>query len=62
MARILLTHTPDMLRNYYGDRALAALRAIGGTASTERSKSALVAGVIFMAEALISGNCRASRL
>src|SRR5437016_2769708 len=25
MARVLLTHTPDMLRNYYGDRALAAL-------------------------------------
>jgi D-3-phosphoglycerate dehydrogenase / 2-oxoglutarate reductase len=29
MARILLTHTPDMRRNYYGDRALAALRALG---------------------------------
>src|SRR2546421_132659 len=25
MARVLLTHTPDMLRNYYGDKALAAL-------------------------------------
>jgi D-3-phosphoglycerate dehydrogenase len=29
MARILLTHTPDMRRNYYGERALAGLRALG---------------------------------
>jgi D-3-phosphoglycerate dehydrogenase len=29
MARIFLTHTPDMLRNYFGGRALAALRALG---------------------------------
>ena len=29
MARILLTHTPDMLENYYGPRALAALREVG---------------------------------
>jgi D-3-phosphoglycerate dehydrogenase len=29
MARILLTHAPDMLRNYYGARALAALRELG---------------------------------
>lgn len=28
MARILLTHTPDMLRNYYGERALGALREL----------------------------------
>jgi D-3-phosphoglycerate dehydrogenase / 2-oxoglutarate reductase len=27
--RILLTHTPDALRNYYGDEALAALRKLG---------------------------------
>ena len=27
--RILLTHTPDMRANYYGDQALAALRALG---------------------------------
>jgi D-3-phosphoglycerate dehydrogenase len=27
--RIFLTHTPDMLANYYGERALAALRALG---------------------------------
>ena len=29
MARILLTHTPDMRRNYYGERALAGLCALG---------------------------------
>jgi D-3-phosphoglycerate dehydrogenase len=29
MTRILLTHTPDMRRNYYGERALAGLRALG---------------------------------
>lgn len=29
MARILLTHTPDMRENYYGPRALAALRELG---------------------------------
>jgi D-3-phosphoglycerate dehydrogenase len=28
--RILLTHSPDALANYYGPRALAALQAIGG--------------------------------
>src|SRR6266699_1267688 len=29
MTRILLTHTPEMLRNYYGERALARLRDLG---------------------------------
>lgn len=29
MATILLTHTPDMLENYYGPRALAAMRKLG---------------------------------
>ena len=28
MARVFLTHTPDMLANYYGPRAVAALREI----------------------------------
>jgi D-3-phosphoglycerate dehydrogenase len=28
MPTVLLTHTPDMLANYYGPRALAALRAL----------------------------------
>ena len=29
MERILLAHTPEMRRNYYGERALAGLRALG---------------------------------
>ena len=29
MLTIFLTHTPDMLANYYGERALAALRKLG---------------------------------
>jgi len=29
MSRILLTHSPDNLVNYYGERALAGLRALG---------------------------------
>jgi D-3-phosphoglycerate dehydrogenase len=29
MARIFLTHTPDALTNYYGERALAGLRELG---------------------------------
>jgi len=29
MVRILLPHTPDMLANYYGERALAELRKLG---------------------------------
>ncbi len=29
MPTILLTHIPDMLKNYYGERALAALRKLG---------------------------------
>lgn len=29
MARILLTHSPDALANYYGERALAGLQALG---------------------------------
>jgi D-3-phosphoglycerate dehydrogenase len=33
--RILLTHTPDMRRNYYGGRALAGLQALGEIALHE---------------------------
>src|SRR5918912_1543155 len=29
MAKIFLTHIPDMLRNYYGDRAVAELKKLG---------------------------------
>jgi D-3-phosphoglycerate dehydrogenase len=38
MARIFLTHIPDMLANYYGDRALAALRKIGEVRINETGK------------------------
>ena len=30
MPTIFLTHIPDMLTNYYGERALAELRQLGG--------------------------------
>ncbi len=29
MTKIYLTHSPDALKNYYGERALAELRALG---------------------------------
>ena len=29
MPKILLTHTPESLQRYYGDKALAALQALG---------------------------------
>ena len=29
MPTIFLTHIPDMLKNYYGERALAELRKLG---------------------------------
>ena len=29
MPRIFLTHTPDIRANYYGDKAVAGLRALG---------------------------------
>ena len=35
MARIFLSHTPDMLKHYYGARALAALRELGDVALNE---------------------------
>ncbi len=46
--RILLTHTPHMLANYYGDRALAALRRHGdvrlnGSGRTLDDAAALIA-------------------
>ena len=36
--RILLTHTPDMRRNYYGARALAGLQALGEVVLHEGSE------------------------
>jgi D-3-phosphoglycerate dehydrogenase len=47
MALILLTHTPDMLRNYYGPRALEELRALG--------EVRLNSGGVLDTEALIEG-------
>jgi D-3-phosphoglycerate dehydrogenase len=36
--RILLTHTPDMRRNYYGEQALAGLQALGEVVLHEASE------------------------
>src|SRR5436309_15855029 len=38
MAIILLTHIPDMLKNYYGERALAELRTLGEVRLNETGK------------------------
>jgi len=46
MARILLTHSPEALANYYGERALAGLRALGevklGESATPLAGDALI--------------------
>ena len=38
MAKIFLTHTPDMLANYYGPRALAELRKLGEVRLNETAR------------------------
>lgn len=38
MPKIFLTHIPDMLRNYYGDRAVAAMRQHGDVFFNETGK------------------------
>lgn len=38
-ARILLTHSPDTLANYYGERALAGLQALGDVVLNPDAKS-----------------------
>lgn len=38
MPTVLLTHTPDMLANYYGERALSALRALCDVRLNETGK------------------------
>jgi D-3-phosphoglycerate dehydrogenase len=45
-ARILLTHTPDMRRNYYGTSALAGLQALGDVALHEADDPLDSAGLI----------------
>ncbi|HEX7073670.1 MAG TPA: NAD(P)-dependent oxidoreductase [Hyphomicrobiaceae bacterium] len=44
--RILLTHTPEMRRNYYGDRALAELRALGDVVLHEADEPLDAAGLV----------------
>lgn len=38
MKRIFLTHTPDVLANYYGERALAELRKLGEVRANQTDK------------------------
>jgi D-3-phosphoglycerate dehydrogenase len=45
-ARILLTHTPDMRRNYYGDKALAGLRALAPVVLHEGDAPLDAAGLV----------------
>jgi D-3-phosphoglycerate dehydrogenase len=47
--RILLAHTPDMRHNYYGERALAGLRALGDVVLHEQAEP--LAGEAFAAAA-----------
>jgi D-3-phosphoglycerate dehydrogenase len=47
---ILLTHTPDMRRNYYGERALASLSALGPVRFHERDAPLAGASLIAAAE------------
>lgn len=48
--RILLTHTPDMRTNYYGERALAGLRALGEVVLHEGEAPLDAAGVVKAAQ------------
>src|SRR5260221_13763184 len=45
-ATILLTHTPEMRRNYYGERALAGLGAVGTVRLHEGAAALDAAGLI----------------
>jgi D-3-phosphoglycerate dehydrogenase len=48
--RILLTHTPEMRRNYYGDRALAGLRDLGTVFLHEADDPLDAAGLVRAAQ------------
>lgn len=48
--RILLTHTPQMRRNYYGARALAALRELGTVRLHEADEPLDASGLVSAAE------------
>ena len=60
--RILLAHTPDMRQNYYGERALAGLRALGDVVlhegaeplGGERLAKAAKGGVLILSKAIRS--------
>src|SRR5260221_14638308 len=47
---ILLTHTPDMRRNYYGDRAVAGLAALGSVRCHEAAAPLAGASLIAAAQ------------
>src|SRR5258707_13875824 len=47
---ILLTHTPDMRRNYYGDRAVAGLAALGSVRFHEAAAPLAGASLIAAAQ------------
>ena len=44
--RILLAHTPDMRRNYYGDNALAGLKSLGDVVLHEGDEALDAAGLV----------------
>jgi D-3-phosphoglycerate dehydrogenase / 2-oxoglutarate reductase len=46
MARIFLTHEPNMLKNYYGERALAALRKLGDVSMNSTGKALTTTALI----------------
>ena len=49
-SRILLTHTPEMRRNYFGDRALAGLRELGEVLLHRAEEPLDAAGLVSAAE------------
>ena len=54
MTKIFLTHTPDMLKNYYGERALAELRKLGDVRLNETFRILTAASVVLLPLTLIA--------
>ncbi|HYB10716.1 MAG TPA: NAD(P)-dependent oxidoreductase [Alphaproteobacteria bacterium] len=52
MARIFLTHEPNMLKNYYGERALAALRKLGDVSMNSTGKALTTTALIEAAQGI----------
>ncbi|HWK94055.1 MAG TPA: NAD(P)-dependent oxidoreductase [Pseudolabrys sp.] len=50
MPTVLLTHTPDMLANYYGDRALAALRELCDVRLNDTGKALDTAALVKLSQ------------